>query len=342
MLLLIKNQQDVFYNLVHPSGYKIAFETEEIGVDPETGPIHIEIPYLVPILPDEEPISKKINLDEMYMKIGSLVLSLEQDEKVINKNFDMHPALIGFINTYGLLSACKKIFDEFTHYDLFDSDAEEGDQAFLRYMQNGALRENIVVTKSSIQDAKSNLKESPYIWQSLFEKKYGLANVLFSSHRIRVGEGRIRKAKQINKLLTDIYTKLSEDFKESILVPKTLGAALVLYSLSPEINGIKVCKKCTKQFIDKSRRGNAIYCSSKCRASSFREKRLESFLVALESTHHKKYTYENIKASSIGSPKKYREIKDLKITCKKHGIFKMNADDHLNGLGCPKCQDNKG
>lgn len=55
----------------------------------------------------------------------------------------------------------------------------------------------------------------------------------------------------------------------------------------------------------------------------------EDFIRKAISLHEGKYTYENTEFKGTGI--------NVEITCKEHGTFKQNPNDHLTGKGCPKC-----
>ena len=65
-----------------------------------------------------------------------------------------------------------------------------------------------------------------------------------------------------------------------------------------------------------------------------RTKTTEIFIKNAESVHNGKYDY------SIVEYKKAKER--VKIICPIHGQFNQLANDHLNGSGCPVCNDSKG
>jgi len=56
---------------------------------------------------------------------------------------------------------------------------------------------------------------------------------------------------------------------------------------------------------------------------------VEKFIKKASAIHKDKYSYDNVKY--INSKTK------VDVMCMKHGIFKIRPNDHLNGHGCPKC-----
>ena len=43
----------------------------------------------------------------------------------------------------------------------------------------------------------------------------------------------------------------------------------------------------------------------------------------------------------IGNEDTIDLTRDIPVTCKKHGLFMVNAQAHLDGVGCPDCDDTK-
>jgi len=43
----------------------------------------------------------------------------------------------------------------------------------------------------------------------------------------------------------------------------------------------------------------------------------------------------------IGAEDSIDLTKDVPVTCRIHGLFMVNAQAHLDGLGCPDCNDTK-
>jgi very-short-patch-repair endonuclease len=58
------------------------------------------------------------------------------------------------------------------------------------------------------------------------------------------------------------------------------------------------------------------------------------FMKKAKEIHNDKYDYSLVKYSNA------HDI--ISIICKKHGIFKQLAYQHINGSGCPKCNESKG
>jgi len=61
---------------------------------------------------------------------------------------------------------------------------------------------------------------------------------------------------------------------------------------------------------------------------------LNTFIKKGKSAHDNKYDY------SLVDYKKSHDFID--IICPKHGVFKQKAYSHLQGIGCPKCNESKG
>lgn len=62
-----------------------------------------------------------------------------------------------------------------------------------------------------------------------------------------------------------------------------------------------------------------------------KKKSLEQFIIDAKIRHCNKYTYEKFEYKNA-------RTKGI-ITCPKHGDFEQTPNDHLNGKGCPKCNN---
>ncbi len=60
----------------------------------------------------------------------------------------------------------------------------------------------------------------------------------------------------------------------------------------------------------------------------------EIFINRANEVHNKKYDYSLVEYINM--------TEKVIINCLKHGLFKQATRSHLNGVGCPKCQESKG
>lgn len=71
-----------------------------------------------------------------------------------------------------------------------------------------------------------------------------------------------------------------------------------------------------------------------CKKCVGKDKATKDVIEEMNSIHNNKYDYSLVKYKNA--------ITKIKIVCKKHGVFHQRPNDHLNGVGCPKCCSSKG
>jgi hypothetical protein len=99
---------------------------------------------------------------------------------------------------------------------------------------------------------------------------------------------------------------------------------------------IKVCIICPKHGEFWQRPIHHIYGKNGCEKCEWdnRRKNLKDFIKEANEIHNNKYDYS--KSKYINS------LEYIEIICPKHGSFWQNANTHLQGSGCPKCNNSKG
>jgi hypothetical protein len=71
-----------------------------------------------------------------------------------------------------------------------------------------------------------------------------------------------------------------------------------------------------------------------CARCAGQNKTTEDFIEEAEKIHGNKYDYSLVN---------YEKSKNkVAIKCQKHGVFKQRANNHLNGIGCPICNESRG
>lgn len=98
------------------------------------------------------------------------------------------------------------------------------------------------------------------------------------------------------------------------------------------------CVKCNKYFLQNPQshlRGNNG--CDKCYITNLslsKTKSREKYIKDVTKVHADKYDYSSLEYNGCSSK--------VKIICKKHGVFKQIAGDHLSGSGCPQCSTSSG
>ena len=64
-----------------------------------------------------------------------------------------------------------------------------------------------------------------------------------------------------------------------------------------------------------------------------KDERKDAFIAKARTVHNNKYDYSLVEY--VNAHKK------VKILCPEHGVFEQNANNHLNGQGCPVCKSFK-
>lgn len=91
----------------------------------------------------------------------------------------------------------------------------------------------------------------------------------------------------------------------------------------------KSCIKCGNKFIINERMKKNIKVCQNCNGVSGRPKTTEQFIFDAQKIHGNHYSYEKVNYINC--------MKKIIITCKIHGDFLINPNNHLSGRGCPKC-----
>ena len=71
-----------------------------------------------------------------------------------------------------------------------------------------------------------------------------------------------------------------------------------------------------------------------CKKCSSKQLNLETFIEKAKAIHGEKFDYSKTNYTSVNDK--------LDIVCKKHGIFSQRGSSHLEGVGCPSCNESLG
>lgn len=306
-----------FVNAVHPSGYRLLNDSPEIAsFNDELSKLDIETRKIEAIKPDEDPVLKIIDLEELYIDIFNMT-KLIGPKYLKMRSFYESEEFIDLVNKNGLLTSLKlfRTFDvvERTYINALDKFLDpKNNMEQVKYSQS-------IINKKLLKGTIKTSEPLNICWSPMFH--------MHQPDSAKWGY----EIKQENNLINSAILYMDIDNQDKLHI-SCLGTAIVLFRRQFNYPEVKECENnsCKKTFVDCSRSNNQKFCKDACRVAAYKSQKINDYRKKLSSDYEylnfDKLTYRDI------------ELRQIRINCPNHGKSIIKIDDFVRNPFCPKCK----